>query len=290
MHSHHTHSGQFCQHAENTLEEMVERAIALGYTIFCLTEHMPRLSEKDLYPEELNSKTTTKHLAHTFQLFYQEAQLLKRKYADKIRILVGFETEMVSHNYLEYIKDLQLRYPTDLIVGSVHHVKGIPIDFDQTLWDKACEASGGVAELYENYYDLQYEMILALEPSVIGHFDLIRLFSREILDVKNHPRIWSKIQRNVLSAIERKCLFEINCAGLRKGLDAPYPEPSIGALIRQEGGRFCLSDDAHSVEQIGLNYDRALPCIKHMCYRLYSVDGTSMSVEDLEKWIPSSMT
>ena len=50
--SHHSHSGQFCNHAENKLEEMVQTAISKKMSVYCLTEHMPR-GEQDLYPEEV---------------------------------------------------------------------------------------------------------------------------------------------------------------------------------------------------------------------------------------------
>jgi histidinol-phosphatase (PHP family) len=51
--SHHSHSGQFCPgHAKNTLEEMVQTAIALKMQSFALTEHMPR-DQRDFYPEEV---------------------------------------------------------------------------------------------------------------------------------------------------------------------------------------------------------------------------------------------
>jgi histidinol-phosphatase (PHP family) len=52
--SHHSHSGEFCpSHAYDTLEEMIQTAIARRMEVFCLTEHMPRLDE-DLYPEEVS--------------------------------------------------------------------------------------------------------------------------------------------------------------------------------------------------------------------------------------------
>lgn len=51
--SHHSHSGQFCSgHAKDSLEEVVQKAIAQGMRVFCLTEHMPR-DEIDFYPEEV---------------------------------------------------------------------------------------------------------------------------------------------------------------------------------------------------------------------------------------------
>lgn len=51
--SHHSHSGQFCPgHAKDSLEEVIQLAIAKKFEVFCLTEHMPR-GELDYYPEEV---------------------------------------------------------------------------------------------------------------------------------------------------------------------------------------------------------------------------------------------
>jgi histidinol-phosphatase (PHP family) len=51
--THHSHSGQFCHHASGQLEEVVISAIKNGFHTIGLTEHMPRFSERDLYPEEI---------------------------------------------------------------------------------------------------------------------------------------------------------------------------------------------------------------------------------------------
>ena len=51
--SHHSHSGQFCpDHAKDTLEGVIQTAIAKEMQVFALTEHMPR-GEQDRYPGEV---------------------------------------------------------------------------------------------------------------------------------------------------------------------------------------------------------------------------------------------
>ncbi len=50
--THHSHSGQFCGHAKNTLEEVILNAIEKRMEMIALTEHIPR-DEEDLYPEEV---------------------------------------------------------------------------------------------------------------------------------------------------------------------------------------------------------------------------------------------
>lgn len=52
--SHHSHSGQFCGHAKDTLEDVIQNAIAKGFLTFALTEHIPRPFQ-DFYPGEVRS-------------------------------------------------------------------------------------------------------------------------------------------------------------------------------------------------------------------------------------------
>lgn len=52
----HSHSGQFCPgHAKDSLEECIKTAIRKDFQLFALTEHMPRDSHQDLYPEEVSN-------------------------------------------------------------------------------------------------------------------------------------------------------------------------------------------------------------------------------------------
>lgn len=53
--SHHSHSGQFCHHAKDSLEQMVQAAVQKRMRVFALTEHMPRDQDEDLYPEEVRA-------------------------------------------------------------------------------------------------------------------------------------------------------------------------------------------------------------------------------------------
>ena len=52
--SHHSHSGQFCKHASGTLEEVVLEAIRQKFSIYGLSEHVPRYRLCDRYPEEVS--------------------------------------------------------------------------------------------------------------------------------------------------------------------------------------------------------------------------------------------
>ncbi|KAK4968704.1 hypothetical protein LTR28_001742 [Elasticomyces elasticus] len=223
--SHHSHSGQFCGHAKNTLEEMVQAAIDKGMTTFALTEHMPRDVE-DLYPEE---DTTAEGLVRLHDDFHAEATRLRQKYASQIRILIGFETEWIRPSSLPLINTLLGKHDVDLFIGSVHHVHAIPIDFDHDMYYKARQKAGGSDErIFEEYFDSQYAMLQALKPPVVGHFDLIRLKSDSPdRGFEQWPMVWSKILRNLELIASYGGILELNSSALRKGMSEPYPQISI---------------------------------------------------------------
>ena len=67
--SHHSHSGQFCGHAKNTLEEIVQGAVKKEMRVLALTEHMPR-EQGDLYPEEVKQTSFVCSFFFSFSFFF----------------------------------------------------------------------------------------------------------------------------------------------------------------------------------------------------------------------------
>ena len=105
----------------------------------------------------------------------------------------------------------------------------IPIDFDRAMYVQARDVAGGSdARLYEGYFNAQYEMLRATRPLVVGHFDLIRLFSdgpdRDFMQDENLAKL---VARNLKLMLELGALMEVNSSALRKGLKEPYPTRSV---------------------------------------------------------------
>lgn len=267
MHSHHSHSGDYISHADGSLEGMVATAKTRGFTHFCLTEHMPRLSDDYLYPEEIEKQYTKNDLLTNFESYLVHARTVQmiENNIGRIKILVGYEVEGIDEAHVEAAKVYSER--TDMCIGSVHYVNHIPIDLSRELWLKARESVGGTSRhLYREYFELQYKVITGLKPTVIGHFDLIRLFEAKeedpntgkLFEERNieidWPEVWALIERNIRTVVEYGGLFELNGAAIRKGWTCPYPQLDIAQAILKLGGKFCLSDDSHAYTQIGLNF------------------------------------
>ncbi|KAF2786553.1 histidinol-phosphatase [Melanomma pulvis-pyrius CBS 109.77] len=260
--SHHSHSGQFCGHAKNSLEEIVQIAIAKGFHTFSLTEHIPRPIE-DFYPEE-ETEHTEASLAKLFDDFTLEAARLRVAYSSEIRLLIGFESEWIRPSTLGIIQGILAKHSFDFFLGSVHHTHTIPIDFDRAGYERARAKAGGTDErLFEDYFDSQYEMLEALQPPVVGHFDLIRLLSDEPdAEFKDMKGVWERIQRNLEYISSYDGILELNSSALRKGLAQPYPCLAVSQIFIRMGGRFTMSDDSHGADQVGTNYARMLAFIQ----------------------------
>ncbi|KAL2255621.1 hypothetical protein VTK26DRAFT_2995 [Humicola hyalothermophila] len=126
-------------------------------------------------------------------------------------------------------------------------------------------------------------MLRALRPRVVGHFDLVRLFSsssssRELEEEEEEEKekeeggaaggavgwkqkwkgVWERVVRNLAVVREYGGWLECNTSALRKGLAEAYPMGEIAREWVAMGGRFTMSDDSHGIAQVATNYHRGL--------------------------------
>ena len=297
-HSHHSHSGDYIAHGVDPLDSVIARVLDLQFHTYCLTEHMPRLNDKFLYPEEIESHQDTATLKRQFQRYLEHARVIKRRVnndsSSRTRILIGAEIDVCDRKHIEYAK-LLLEKEEDIqfLVGSCHHVEGVPIDFDLDTWMQALHKTAGnnIKIFLKKYFQTQYEMLHHVKPLVVGHFDLIRLFFPQcglsvnpatgdvvsadvpgavaVADICSDKimTMWDEVQAEIIKNLKFVDSYggaiEINTSGLRKKLKYPYPHKDISDLVKQYcGARFVLSDDAHGVSQVATNYLKALDFIQ----------------------------
>lgn len=158
-----------------------------------------------------------------------EAKRLQVVYSSAINILIGMEIDWIRPSSQKIIEDLLKKYNFDTLIGSVHHVHGVSIDFDHDTYKRARSISGGTdEEMFADYYDTQLEMLKAVKPPIVGHFDVIRLYcDAPDASMKDHDRVWQKILRNLRFISDYGGMLEINTAAIRKGMREPYPQGEI---------------------------------------------------------------
>jgi len=292
---------------------MLNEAYQKGFKTYCLSEHVPRSKVSQLYPEEIEAGLSPSRLHQRFEEYLVEAKRCAESWKRKLNVLVGAELENIDDECIEYLQDVlngtasqresgegrsrnqAMAGPiagkgrVDYIIGSVHHVESIPIDFDKATLERALDLFQLDSD-YDNiqvdddhsifrkrahlrlilrYLDQQNQVIQHFHPEIIGHFDLCRLFqpdtpmtikaSRQITDsvcIELLKQIDASVHKNIEFVCSYGGLFELNSASLRKGWKTPYPGEDILDIILAKGGHLCLSDDAHSHAQVGLNYQK----------------------------------
>ena len=181
-------------------------------------------------------------LFKTFDDYYHEAKRLQEAYKDKVNILVGFEAEWIPPSSKQLVESLLAKYQFDTFVGSVHFVGEWPIDYDMENYRHArmeidAEMRKEIGDdrfdqldvtedelLHTAYYETQLEMLKALRPPIVGHFDLIRLKSSDPdATPRDRSRVWRAILHNLQFIADYGGVLELSSAAIKKKMKEPYP-------------------------------------------------------------------
>ncbi|OBA29075.1 histidinol phosphate phosphatase H [Hanseniaspora valbyensis NRRL Y-1626] len=323
--SHHSHSKDYIAHGSGPLDEVVEAVLKQEFHTFCFSEHMPRLSSKYLYPEEIADKSDTNFLKQQFDNYLHKVLTIKKTYKDSsTNFIIGTECECADSEHISYAKSMFDNYykgKLQYLVGSIHHVNSVPIDYDIETFEKAIvRADNSFLEFLKDYFNLQYTMLTELKPLVVGHFDLPCLFIKDsklridkdtgkVLDEMNFEKkdsfisineydiddyiftvfkdsLYPLVERNLKFIIDNNLALEINTSGLRKKLKYPYPSIKLAVLFKQLGGKFVLSDDSHGLNQLGTNY---LKCKEEYIKGALKLD-TIYYLKELTPYNPESLS
>ncbi len=244
------HSKEYCLHAEDLLEDIIKKYIQEGFAWVGITEHCPPLNDDLRYPDEIKAGISKKYIEKRFKKYICQVNEFKKKYSSEIKIFLGFETESYD-GYIDYTKELIKTHKPDYIVGSVHHINNICFDFSRQLYGKAIKSSGDINQMYEDYFDKQYELITSLQPAVIGHFDLIRIFDTEYIKRIEKRDIRKKIVRNLKACKKNNLILDFNTRALKKKAKEPYISRSILRKAKELGVRVAPGDDSHGIMDIG---------------------------------------
>jgi histidinol-phosphatase (PHP family) len=261
------HSGEFCNHAKETLEQVVQTYIQRGFAWVGITEHIPPVSNKFLYEEEIEAGLDALKMYDRFARYIETGRALQQKYADQIELLVGMEAEGYEAA-LPFAQHLKETFQLDYLVGSVHHVDNLSFDLNAQVYQQVAQAVGGVETLYCRYFDQQYEMLQHLQPQVVGHFDYIRLFDPDYRQRLQQPEILARIERNLSYIKSLKAILDFNVSPLRKGADEPYVSRAILLEARQRGISVVPGDDSHGIQYVGQNIPEGIQILQELGFDL----------------------
>jgi histidinol-phosphatase (PHP family) len=259
----HTHS-QFCPHgSREATEQFIERAIALGFEIYSLTEHPP-------LPRDFIDPTADHSCGMRpadLEPYLLHAQELKKRYAERIDIRVGLEVDYIP-GYESDISTMLNDYGSQIddALLSVHFLEGkggwrcvdlSPEDFQDGLID----VYGSVEEVHGAYWTFVKQAVEVdlgpYKPRRMSHLSLVHKF--QLKHPLKNPLLWRPRVLEILELIrERGMELDLDAAGLFKpDCREIYPAPWIMAEAVKRRIPFVYGSDTHSVKGVGQGFDEA---------------------------------
>lgn len=227
----HTHT--FYSDGHNSVEDNVSRALELGISTICLTDHLTLPAVIDPLCEV--------SVAQADLPLYRRDILSARHGHPDIEVVFGFECD-----YYPGCEDNVVRWSEGATfrLGSVHMVDMSWIDDlnDLSFWD-----SHSVEYVWNGYFALWGQACRSGLFHSMAHPDLVSLLGR-YPDADLMDALFAQAARDARQAGVH---VEINTAGSIKPVGRFYPHPSLLSHFFREGVPLTVGSDAHVVGRVG---------------------------------------
>lgn len=237
----HTHS-TYCD-GRDTPREMIEAAIAQGFSAIGFSEHGP--SRSAVTPSE-----------EKILLYKQEIRALAREYAGEIDVFCGLEFEAESNTPLEGY---------DYVIGSSHYVHKNggryvadgSVEEMRRCIDEGWDGDGLAFAL--DYFEELAELPTRGKFDIVGHFDLVskNCERADFFDV-NDPRYIAAGIAAIDAMTGKIPLFEVNTGAISRGYrKTPYPAPVFLDAFRARGFGAVITSDCHDARNLTCGFEDA---------------------------------
>ena len=246
LHKQNLHTHTTYVDGKDTPEELVLRAIDLGFTSIGFSEHsyLPYSS----FPNQLTAEKLVS--------YRNEIRELKQTYAHAIEIFCGLEYDFYS--------DVDTT-GLDYLIGSVHYLQcGDQIKtFDMGLkeaQDYIARYFGGDAMAFAKKY---YETVARLPEignvDIIGHFDLITKNNAQGRFLDTSAKEYLDFGFEAIHALRGKIpFFEVNTGAISRGYTStPYPQIEFLKELRCCGFGAVITSDCHNKAFLDCHFEEA---------------------------------
>lgn len=250
----HTHTN-FSADSKTAPEQMAERAIDLGLSYFCITDHM----DLDFpYPE----------LDFTFDLqeYFRNHAKLREQYGRQIQLLTGIELGLQPGLHQRLSKILS-DWNFDFVIGSSHIVDRFDPYFPE-FWQNRNESEGVL-----RYFETILENIADFDDiDVYGHIDYIVRYApskAKNYSYQNYREILDEILKTLIS---KNIGLECNTAGFKYGLGFPNPHMDILKRYKELGGEIItIGSDGHAPEHLAYDFEKVPALLKACGFEYYTI-------------------
>lgn len=258
----HTHTRY--SHGADSPEDMYASAAAAGLDIIGFSEHSPR-PEGFTYRHEYRDKLR----AHLPDYFREVRALRDNAKAGEPRALLAMEMDWLDGEE-DFIRNACRAADFDYLIGSVHFLGRWGFDDGDEPWRAAgqeqCDA------WYEAYFTAWEAMIRSGLFHIAAHPDLIKIYSVDRFHAwLARPESRARVRRCLTALRDAGMAMEVSSAGLRKACREIYPAPPFMELAAELGIPVTFASDAHSVRDVGRDFDRLADYARRFGYTRHAV-------------------
>ena len=250
----HLHSS-FSADSETPAEAMIQRAISIGLSGMCFTEHL----DTDCPPEGPD-------FCLDLPAYFEKLSALRERFRDVIDIRIGLEFG-IQPQCTKLLPALAAQYPFDFIIASQHFIDGQD-PYYPSFFEGACEET-----CYIRYFDeIRENLDRYSNFDTLGHLDYIVRYGPNRNREYTYRRYADHIDPILHRLIDRGKCLELNTGGLKYGLGEPNPCREVLKRYHDLGGELItIGSDAHAPEHIAYDFATAEAILKEIGFRYYTV-------------------
>jgi histidinol-phosphatase (PHP family) len=258
----HTHT-QYCKHgSDRHLREYAERAAALGFERYTVSEHPP-------LPEGwIDDRVLTAELAmdrSELGAYVACVEEVKREFAERLDVTVGLEMDYLfeDERFTESVLAETAGNLEDVLI-SVHYLPGRGgmrcIDYKpDDFHDNLLSYYGSMVKVTDAYFD---HIEMAVKSTAgwqwrkrLGHINLIEKFRTELPPI-DEGQLQERLERVLPLLVEYGVGIDVNTAGLRKPTCGKVyvPEWFMHECLKRDIP-LVFGSDAHRPDEVGFAWE-----------------------------------
>lgn len=249
LHTHH----ERCGHAEGPIERYIEAAIAKGLGVIGISDHSPYFADERDHPEPGIAMAKSE-----FPNYVEEVLRLKERYADRIEVLLGVESDFYLE-HAEVYRNVYKQYPFDYIIGSIHQVDGRSI-FNRRRWDGLTEAQKVTVK--ERYYEQIAHSVRSRMFDILGHIDAMKGYYPAFSEIRTQA-----VDDTLKLIGEYDVAIEINTSGKTKDVGGWYPADEMLERAHHYGVMVTFGSDAHVPDRVADDWELVRAKLKEIGFK-----------------------
>lgn len=231
---------------KNSIEELVQEAIAQGFDSIGFSEHSEMLFAPD--SPQLRAEDMERYKAEIYSL--------KEKYKGVLDIFCGLELEIYSEVSTDGF---------DYLIGSVHYldIDGRLLSFDkklpQTLSYIEDNFGGDSLAFAKKYFETVATYPQHARVDIWGHFDILAKNNEKGCFLDTSAKEYLSAGFEAIHALKGEIpLFEVNTGAIARGYrTSPYPQMEFLKEFQKCGFGAVITSDCHNKTYLDCYYDAA---------------------------------